>query len=232
VSRAILAGSLQGEGVVAMTVISTFLGQVKPGRLEDAVALTAQAAKPLEAHGARNIRLFRGMTGENYGALAVSLEFESNEAWGKANDALMTDDELVSLMARSEGANSPYLTQTVMSATEIPIGGPKGHGPVLGAISSRSAPGQMQAAIEVSTRGAEILGRHGANGCRLLWINNGGTQTGLLILLSEFASNAAFGKASDGFFGDAEGVALLGSVYGPDSPVTIVSQDLYAEITL
>ena len=36
-----------------MTVISTFVGQLKPGRLEDAIAMTRQAAKPLERHGAR-----------------------------------------------------------------------------------------------------------------------------------------------------------------------------------
>jgi len=215
-----------------MTVLSTFIGQVKPGRLEDAVAMTAQAAKPLEAHGARNVRLFRAATGEAYGALAISCEFDSNEAWGAATDAFAADDEIVSLIARGDGEQSPYLSQTISTSTEIPIGGPKGRGPILQAIVSRAAPGKMQAAIDLGTRTAEILGRLGVSGCRLLWLGNAGSQAGLFVLVSEYATNAAMGKAADGFFADAAALELLGVVYGADSPVTIISEDVYTEITL
>jgi len=215
-----------------MTVLSTFIGQVKPGRLEDAVAMTAQAAKPLEAHGARNVRLFRAATGEAYGALAISCEFDSNEAWGAATDAFAADDEIVSLIARGDGEQSPYSSQSISTSTEIPIGGPKGRGPILQAIISRAAPGKMQAAIDLGTRTAELVGRHGASGCRLLWLGNAGTQAGLFVLIIEYATNAALGKGADAFFADPDGLALMGLVYGVDSPVTIISEDIYTEIAL
>ena len=215
-----------------MTVISTFVSQLKPGRLEDAIAMTRQAAKPLERHGARNVRLMRAATGEAYGALTLVIEYENNEAYGKGLDAIMADDEIVSLIARTESADSPYTSQTLSTALEIPVGGPTGRGPVVQVIVSRAAPGRMQEAIDLAKRTAELVGRHGASGCRLFWLQSAGSLTGLLAIAFEYANNAAMGKASDAFLADPDGLALMGAVYGAGSPITILTSDVYNEVQL
>jgi hypothetical protein len=215
-----------------MTVLSTFVGQLKPGRLEDAIAMTRQAAKSLERTGAKSVRLVRVATGEAYGALAVTVEYESNEAYGKGLDAIVVDDEIVTQLARIDSADSPYTSQTVSTSLEIPMGGPTGRGAVLQVIVSRAAPGRMQEAIDLGKRTAELVGRYGANGCRLFWLQSAGSQAGLLAIVFEYASNAAMGKSGDSFLSDPDGLALLRDVYGAGSPITIISTDVYNEIPL
>jgi len=212
--------------------MSTFVGQLKPGRLEDAIAMTRQAAKALERTGAKSVRLVRGATGEAYGALAVAVEYENNEAYGKGLDAIMIDDEIVTQLARIDSGDSPYASQTVSTSLEIPIGGPTGRGPVLQVIISRAAPGRMQEAIDLGKRTAELVGRHGAIGCRLFWLQSAGSQAGLFAISFEYANNAAMGKGGDSFLSDPDGLAFMRDAYGAGSPITIISSDVYNEIPL
>src|SRR6516165_6693789 len=96
-----------------MTTISSYVAQVKPGRFQDALELLRQAAKPLESHGAHDVRVLRSNTGETYGGLVLSLEFENNEKYGIWYDKVMADDEIVALIAQGDGADSPYSNQMV-----------------------------------------------------------------------------------------------------------------------
>ncbi len=205
--------------------------QVKPGRFQDALELLRLAAKPLEARGARNVRLLRGASGETYGGLVMSMEFENNEAYGTWYDKIMADDEIVGLMARADSADSPYLSQMTSISQEIPIEGPSEHGRVAQVSISRALPGRGQEAINLASRAAQALGRHGARGCRLLWITSGGTQSGLFVFVAEYASTSAMGKSGDALMSDPAGLALLTDLYGAGSPIAVISQDNYDEMT-
>jgi hypothetical protein len=90
----------------------------------------------------------------------------------------------------------------------------------------------MQEAIDLGKRTAELVGRHGASGCRLFWLQSAGSQAGLLAIVFEYANNATMGKGGDSFLADPEGLALMRDVYGAGSPITIVSTDVYNEIPL
>jgi hypothetical protein len=213
-----------------MTVVSSYVAQVKAGRFQDALELLRLAAKPLEARGARNVRLLRAASGETYGGLVMSMEFENNEAYGTWYDKIMADDEIVGLIARADSADSPYLNQMTSISQEIPIEGPSEHGRVVQVSISRALPGRGQEAVNLASRAAQVLGRHGARGCRLLWITSGGIQAGLFVFVTEYASTAAMGKSGDSLM-SSEGLPLLTDLYGAGSPITVVSQDNYDEIT-
>jgi hypothetical protein len=215
-----------------MTVISSFVAQVKPGRFQDALELLRRAAKPLESLGAHDVRILRSATGETYGGLVMSLEFENNETYGTWYDKIMADDEILGLLARADSADAPYVSQMVSLGQEIPIEGPKGHGPVVQVSISKPLPGRAQEAISLGSRGAEVLGRHGARGCRLLWISSGGIQSGAFVFVTEFASTSAMGKTGDALMSDPEGLAFLTEVGSASAPATMMSQDIYYEMTL
>jgi hypothetical protein len=115
---------------------------------------------------------------------------------------------------------------------EIPIEGPKEHGPVVQVSISKPLPGRAQEAISLGSRGAQVLGRHGARGCRLLWISSGGLQSGAFVFVTEFANTGAMGKTGDALMSDPEGLAFLTEVGGAGSPATMISQDIYYDIPL
>jgi len=215
-----------------MTVISSYVAQVKPGRFQDALELLRRAAKPLESLGAHEVRVLRSATGETYGGLVMSLEFENNEAYGTWYDRVMADDEIVGLLARADSTDAPYVSQMVSLGQEIPIEGPKEHGPVVQVSISKPLPGRAPEAISLASRGAQLLGRQGARGCRLLWISSGGMQSGAFVFVSEFASTTAMGKTGDALMSDPEGLAFLTEVGSAGSPATMMSQDIYYELTL
>jgi len=109
-----------------MTVISTYLGQVKPGRFDDAMEMSRRVAKPLERLGAHNIRVLRGaVSAEGYGSLVFTTEYESNELWGESTDRMMADDELVSVISQADGEASPYASQSIVAATRYRLGAPQ-----------------------------------------------------------------------------------------------------------
>jgi hypothetical protein len=215
-----------------MTTVSSYVAQVRPGRFQDAVELLRRSAKPLEGHGAHDVRVLRSNTGETYGGLVLSMEFESNEAYGTWYDKIMADDEVVAMIAVADSADSPYLNQMVSIGQEIPIQGPKEHGPVVQVSISRPLPGRAQDAINLGSRAAQVLGRNGARGCRLIWISSGGLQSGAFVFVTEFANTAAMGKAGDALMSDPEGIAFLNEVGGAGSPATMVTSDIYYDIPL
>ena len=216
-----------------MTVTTSFTAQVKPGRYEDALGLIRAAAKPIERHGAQNVRAFRGaFSTETYGGIVLSMEYPNGEAWGASYDKTMADDELISLIARSESESSPFSSQALSTTTEIPIDGPKANGPVIEAIVSRANPGRFQDAIELGSKVGVALARLGAIGARLFWVGAAGSVAGVLVLVTEYPDMRTLGKVTDSFLVDPEGQRLLDGAYGANAPVNVISQEIYTEITL
>ena len=216
-----------------MTVISTFLAQVKPGRFEDAVALGRSAAKPLERLGAHNVRALRGAaSAETYGSFILTMEYESNEAYGESYDRLMVDDELVAMIAQADAENSPYATQGIVTGMEIPLGCPAANGNVLQVTISKPLPGRFQDSIDLSIKVGALFTKLGAVGSRLFWMGAAGTQAGTLVLTAEYPNMKTLGKAADAFLADSEGRAILEDAYGANPPTTILSQETYQEIVL
>jgi hypothetical protein len=216
-----------------MTVISTFLAQVKPGRFEDALEMSRQAAKPLERLGAHNIRVLRGAaSAETYGNIVFTIEFDNNETWGEFYDRMIADDELVSILAQADGEASPYGSQGIVVGTEIPLGAPTGQGSVVQVTISKPLPGRMKDAIDLSVKVAAQFTKLGAVGSRLLWMGVAGLQTNTIVLTAEYTSMKALGKAADDFLVSTEGQGIIESAFGPTSPVVLLSQEVYQEIPL
>ena len=215
-----------------MTIATAYVAQLKPGRLQDALELLSLAVKPLANHGAHNVRVFRCGSGETYGAVVLSLEFDNNESHGTWYENIMADDEIAGIMARADSADSPYLSQTTTMNQVISIEGPKDHGPVIQVTFVKPLPGRDQDAIELASRVAQLLGRHGAVGCSLLRITVGGLQAGNLVFVAEYASFAGMGKATDALLNDPDGMALLAESYAAESPVSMISRDNFFEIAL
>jgi len=212
-------------------VVNTFLAQVKPGGFERGLEMLRRAAKPLERAGGKNIRVFRGATGETYGSLLLVMEYASMKDYGVAYDRIMKDDEVVSMIAASDAADSPYATQTIAVSNEIPIGTTPKPGPVLQVAISRPVPGRFEDAVALGAKVGQVLGKTGAS-ARLFQTGIGGLQSGTFALSMEFANMAALGQATDAIMDGPEGQALVAEVNGANSPVTMVSMDIFTEITL
>jgi hypothetical protein len=216
-----------------MTVISTYLGQVKAGRFEDALEMSRRAAKPLERLGAHNVRVLRGAaSAEAFGVFVLTMEYENNEAWGESYDRIMADDELLSIMAQADSETSPYTSQSIVVGTDIPLGCPTGQGNVVQVTVSKPLPGRFQDTIDLSVKVGALFTRLGAVGSRLLWLGAAGSQAGLMVLTSEYPNMKALGKAADAFMADADGQAILDAAFGVSAPTTILSQEVYQEIPL
>lgn len=216
-----------------MTVTSSFTAQVKPGRFEDAVNLIRAAAKPIERHGAQNVRLWRGaFSSESYGGLVMSMEYADGEAWGAAYDKTMADDELVTLLSRADSDSSPFASQALATAMEIPVEGPKKQGRVIGVIVSRANPGRFQDAIELGSQMATVQGRLGASSVRLFWVGAAGSISGVLILVTETPDMKTLGRINDAFLADPDGQKLLEGAFGANAAVNVISEEIYTEITL
>ena len=216
-----------------MTVISTYLAQVKPGRFEDALAMARAAAKPLERLGAHNIRVLRGAaSAEAYGGFVMTMEYDTNETWGDSYDRIMADDEMVSIMAQADAENSPYSSQSIVTGIEIPLGSPVANGNVVDVTISKPLPGRFQDAIDLSVKVGALFTKLGAVGTRLFWMGAAGTQAGTLVLTSEYPNMKALGKSVDAFLSDADGRAVLDAAFGANPPSAILSQEIYQEIPL
>jgi hypothetical protein len=214
-------------------VVTSFQAQIKPGGLERALDLTRRGAKSLERTGATSVRAFRGATGENYGNLLLAIEYPSMKAYGVGYDQIMKDDEVVSVLATMDAADTPYTAQRAIAvSTEIPIGTPAKRGPVLQAILSRPNPGRVEDAIELGSKAGNLLVKSGALSSRLFQTGFAGSLSGMHVLVTEYANMAALGEAYEKLMEAKETEALLKEVNGPKSPGTIISSDIYTELPL
>ena len=214
-------------------VVTSFLGQIRPGGLERALDLTRRAAKPLERTGATSVRAFRGTTGENYGNLLLAIEYPSMKAYGAGYDQIMKDDEVISVLATMDAADTPYTAErTIAVSTEIPIGTAGKRGPVLQALVSRPGQGRFADSIALGTKAANLFIKSGAVSSRLFQTGFAGSMTGLLVATTEYPSMAALGDAIDKLMESKDGQAIIEEVNGPNPPGTLVSIDVYTELPL
>jgi hypothetical protein len=216
-----------------MTVISTFVAQVKPGRFEDALEMSRRAAKPLERLGAHNVRALRGAaSAETYGGFVLTMEYESNEAYGESYDRIMADDELLGIMAEADSENTPYQSQGIVVGTEIPLGAATGQGNVVQVTISKPSPGRFQDTIDLSIKVAKLFTKLGAAGARLFWMGAAGSQQGTVVLTVEYPNMKTLGKVADAFLANKDGQAILEEAYGVNAPTTLLSMEVYQEIQL
>ena len=212
-------------------VVNTFFAQVKPGGSERAIELSRRVAKPLERAGVKNVRLLRSATGETYGSLVLVMEHPSMKAYGASFDRIMKDDEVVSLIAAAEAPDSPFASQSVSISNEVPIGTTPKPGPVVQVSISRPLPGRLADAVAFGAKVGEAFKKLGVSG-RLFQSGFSGSQSGTFAFSLEFASMAALGEIDDAFLESKEGLELIEELNSPKSPIAMISQDIFTEITL
>jgi hypothetical protein len=212
-------------------VVNTFFAQVKPGGLERALDLSRRVAKPLERSGAKSTRLLRSATGETYGALVLVMEYASMKDYGVSYDKIMKDDEVIELIAKSDSADTPFLSQSISLATEVPIGTTPSSGPVILVAISKPQPGRLEDAVEMGAKAGKAFAKLGA-GARLFQAGFSGTQSGTFAFTLEFPSMAKLGEVTDTMFESKEGQALIEDLNSSKSPIVPLSTDIYTEITL
>jgi hypothetical protein len=210
-------------------VVLSFYAQIKPGGVEHALDLTRQAVKPIERSGATSVRVFRGASGDAYGAILLASEYGSSGTFGSSYDRLMADDEVRSLISATEGANTPYTTQSISISSEIPLGTTARHGPVMMTTIARPNPGRLVDTINLTTKAAQAFGRYNV-GTRLWQIVTGGAMSQCHVVTMEYASMTEFGKAGDALANDQELQQVLMEAMGSTPPSAILTQDLFTEV--
>jgi hypothetical protein len=214
-------------------VVTSFLAQIRPGGLERALDLTRRGAKPLERTGATSVRAFRTASGENYGNLLLAIEYPSMKAYGAGYDQIMKDDEIISVLATMDAADTPYTSQQAITvSTEIPIGAGNKRGPVLQATVARPLPGRFADAVALATKAGNLLVKSGASSARLFQTGIGGSLSMLLVTTAEYPNMATLGEATDKLMESKEGEALINDITGAKPVATIVSSDVFTELPL
>jgi hypothetical protein len=104
-----------------MTVLTTVMVTLKPGRFEDYLENMAKPAKPIvEGIGLRNYRVFAGFyAGEATGQVVVVNEADDFAAAGAATDKALADPRIVAMMRSSD--DGPVASQQMQQWIEIPL---------------------------------------------------------------------------------------------------------------
>jgi hypothetical protein len=108
----------KGQG----TVLDVWVTRVRPGRFDDAIALTVEGAPLSLDNGAIGVRLFTvDAAGSEVGRSVWIGEYESFEAYGRCLDAQAASTEARELMERLVSADSPVdvLQHTLLA--EVPM---------------------------------------------------------------------------------------------------------------
>src|SRR4051794_15189227 len=166
------------------TVQDSVVGRVKPGRMEDHLAMGVEAVKLFERLGARNVRLAMAVaTGEPGGTFTFSSEYESGEVWGEVGDAINSDAEFQAFVSRISAVDAPSEVLQFNTAMEIPL---RENNPTLGTVIevhvTRPIPERFQQGLEVATRLCELIEARGASNARLFNLSFSGMGTGLQVL--------------------------------------------------
>jgi hypothetical protein len=105
-----------------MAVLNSVIGRVKPGRLDDHLAVSLEATKLMERLGARHPRLAAAVAaGESADTFTFSTEHESGETWGEFSERMSADSEFQVFMGRVRDANSPSTIEQISLSYEIPL---------------------------------------------------------------------------------------------------------------
>ncbi len=104
---------LDGQEAGNMTVGSSTVTTISPGRVADAIAGGKKYAALMARHGAKSVRMMLLMSSTPI-RLVSSYEADDQAALGKIADSLLADPELQQLMTESfgvGGTSSGYVTE-------------------------------------------------------------------------------------------------------------------------
>ena len=217
-----------------MTVVSSIISTVKPGRFEDMVAMAHEAEKAFERHGASAVRLLAAAAaGEAAGNVTLAVEYDDLDAWGRAADESMADPDVLSLIARVRSAESPVTITQQSLAVELPERAAKpGRGNVVEIFVSRITPGCFERATADGLTACEVVERAGAVNARIYTLPYAGMGSGLAMFSAEYPNMTTFAGAQKAWQTDPEGLRLAGEMNGATPSVTPVFAALYTVIPL
>ena len=215
-----------------MRVMYSTIGQVRDGRVEEAVGLAVDAAAVMRRFGAE-VRFFLAMAaGEQVSSTVFSIEFESPEASGAAFDAMTGDADVLGITARSNAADGPSVITSQNMAIELPVRTPKaGQGGILEVHTNSVHPGRIDDALAQSIDVCDFVEAHGAVNARILQLTYAGAATGLMVLTWEVENMTAHAQLAAGWFSD-DGIALQTRASAADKPSTTVSSALYNTVPI
>jgi hypothetical protein len=218
-----------------MTIISSVIGRVVPGRYEEFVAQGLEVSKMYERLGAQEIRLGAAMAaGEASNTWVFSAEFDDGESYGAFTDAAATDGEFQSFLLRLRSPDNPAVVEQLSLAVEVDLGRKMktSHGNISEVHVSRVTPGRLEEALATAKKACTFVERHGGRRARLFELSHAGSGSGLMMVSWEFENARAFGKGMDAWGSDPKGQAISAQLYSADSPTTIVFSGTYANIPL
>lgn len=216
-----------------MTVLSSVVGRIQPGRYEEFLSQSLEVSKLYERHGAGNPRVLQAVNaGEASNAWTFSAEFENAEAYGTFLEEVMADLEMQNILTRLRSADSPVVIEQQSLASEIPLERKQkqGRGDVVEVHVSRVTPGRFEEGLKTATAACNFAERHGARSARLFQLSYAGIGSGLLMLSWEFQSLRAMGKGMDAWGTDPKAQAISATMYAETPPSTLVFSGVYLTI--
>jgi|SRR5690242_7793062 hypothetical protein len=216
-----------------MRMIHASVSRTKPGRMNDAVGMAAEAGKLLIRHGAESCRLFAaGTAGESTGTQVFVAEFGSGEAYGVFADEAEKDHELDLLVERLSREDSPIVMESQALATQLLDRPSTSRGRIVEVYISKALPGRFEAALELANDVFSFVEAHGAVNTQLMMQTAAGSMTDALLATWEFDTMRALGALGDAYMSDPDGLSILQRMTGAECPVTTLSSGIYTEIPI
>jgi hypothetical protein len=217
------------------TVLDSVMGRVKPGRMEDHLAMAVEVVKLFDRLGAKNPRLAMAVaTGEPAGTFTFSTEYPNAEAWGEVADSINADAEFQAFVARVSAPEAPSEIIQFTTATEIPL---RENNPTLGTVIevhvTRPIPGKFEEGLAQAARVCELVEAHGATNARLWQMGFAGLGSGLQMLAWECENMKTQGRLSDAWGTDPEMADIaVNARFGSAITATPVFDGLYQVVPI
>jgi hypothetical protein len=217
------------------TVLDSVIGRVKPGRMEDHLAMGVEVVKLFDRLGAKNPRLAMAVaSGEPAGTFTFSTEYPTAEAWGEVADAINADAEFQAFIARVSSPEAPSDILQFTTAAEIPL---RQNNPMLGNVLevhvTRPLPGRFEDGLAQAARVCELVEGHGATNARLWQMGFAGLGSGLQMLSWECADMKTLGRLGDAWASVPEMAQIaLDARFGNDITAAPVFDGLYAVVPI
>ena len=216
-------------------VLDSVVGRVKPGRMEDHLAMGVEVVKLMDRLGAQNPRLAMAIaSGEPAGTFTFSTEYESGEAWGEISDAINADAEFQAFIQRVSAPEAPSDILQFTTATEIAL---RENNATLGTVIevhvTRPIPGKFEEGLAQATRVCELVEQNGATNARLWNMGYAGLGSGLQMMSWETADLKTQGRLQDAW----ERVPEMADIairyrYGTEMTATGVFDGLYQVVPI
>jgi hypothetical protein len=228
-------GETELRGNHMATVQDSVVGRVKPGRMEDHLAMGVEVVKLFDRLGARNPRLAMAVaSGEPAGTFTFSTEYESAEKWGEVGDAVNADAEFQAFVARVSAVDAPSEILQFNTATEIPL---RQNNPTLGTVIevhvTRPIPGRYEANLADAAAVCEMVEARGATNARLFQLGFAGMGSAMQMVSWEFENMKTCGRLGDMWGSDPELADYAMRVrFGADAAAAPVFDGLYQVVPI